>query len=212
MAQDSGPAAAHRGGNADRRHAARPAGAPGSRSTATKDRDPPSDGGWRRCRCTRSPHSMAEPDSGHASRSKRRASRCAARPDRAGAGTSGPARRRRPTAARAVRQPPASRRHPHHQPLRRTRPPTSSAPPGCTRSVEDHADDRATDGQQQALAVLAAQFRNRVAELVVPVTSPPNEPGRDRHQESPRACRRQPRRHPWALLSRPPTLLTTALT
>jgi HD domain len=51
-------------------------------------------------------------------------------------------------------------------------------------AVEDHAGELAANGgQEDALAALAAQFGERVADLVAAVTNPPNEPGRDRHQQ-----------------------------
>jgi HD domain len=50
-------------------------------------------------------------------------------------------------------------------------------------SVEDHASDLAPGGsRQQALAFLAAQFGNRVADLVEAVTNPEHDPARDRHE------------------------------
>jgi hypothetical protein len=51
-------------------------------------------------------------------------------------------------------------------------------------AVEDHAEELAPHGSQQsAIAVLARQFGNRVADLVASVTNPPDEPGRDRHEQ-----------------------------
>jgi hypothetical protein len=50
-------------------------------------------------------------------------------------------------------------------------------------AVEDHADDLAPGGQQEALAVIAAQFGDWVAELVAAVTNPAYEPGRDWHEQ-----------------------------
>lgn len=50
-------------------------------------------------------------------------------------------------------------------------------------TVEDHAGDIAPGGREAALAVLAGQFGARVAGLVAAVTSPPREPGRDRHEQ-----------------------------
>ena len=51
-------------------------------------------------------------------------------------------------------------------------------------AVEDHARElAASGGQQPALAALAEQFGDRVAELVAAVTNPPHEPGRDRHEQ-----------------------------
>jgi HD domain len=51
-------------------------------------------------------------------------------------------------------------------------------------AVEDHARELAAGGSQQAaLAALAEEFGDRVAELVAAVTNPPHEPGRDRHEQ-----------------------------
>ena len=51
-------------------------------------------------------------------------------------------------------------------------------------AVEDHAGDIAPGGgRQAALAVLAARFGGRVADLVASVTSPPWDPGRDKHEQ-----------------------------
>ena len=51
-------------------------------------------------------------------------------------------------------------------------------------AVEDHAADLAPGGgQQEALVVIAAQFGDRVAELVGAVTNPDYEPGRDKHEQ-----------------------------
>jgi len=51
-------------------------------------------------------------------------------------------------------------------------------------AVEDHARELAAGGgQQAAIAALAAQFGDRVAELVAAVTNPPHEPGHDRHEQ-----------------------------
>ena len=51
-------------------------------------------------------------------------------------------------------------------------------------AVEDHAGELAAGGEpHDALAELAAQFGERVAELVAAVTNPPHESGRDRHQQ-----------------------------
>lgn len=46
-------------------------------------------------------------------------------------------------------------------------------------AVEDHAGDLSTDGQPGALALLAAMFGARVAELIAAVTNPEHEPGTD---------------------------------
>lgn len=51
-------------------------------------------------------------------------------------------------------------------------------------AVEDHAGDLAPGGgQQEALAVLAAEFGDGVAGLVAAVTNPEPEPGRDRNEQ-----------------------------
>jgi HD domain len=51
-------------------------------------------------------------------------------------------------------------------------------------AVEDHPDDLAvTGGQEGALAVLAAEFGPRVAELVGAVTNPQYTPDRDAHDQ-----------------------------
>jgi hypothetical protein len=51
-------------------------------------------------------------------------------------------------------------------------------------AVEDHAADLAAGGgPADALAVIAAQFGDRVAELVAAVTNPAYEPGRDKHEQ-----------------------------
>ena len=51
-------------------------------------------------------------------------------------------------------------------------------------AVEDHADDIAPDGSHQtAIAVLARQFGERVAELVDAVTNPAWDPDRDKHEQ-----------------------------
>ena len=52
-------------------------------------------------------------------------------------------------------------------------------------AVEDHAADLAGGGggPAGALAVIAAQFGDRVAELVAAVSNPAYEPGRDKHEQ-----------------------------
>ena len=66
-------------------------------------------------------------------------------------------------------------------------------------AVEDHADELADDGgQQEALAALASQFGNRVAELVAAVTNPPHEPGRDRHEQYREHVAASLEANPWA--------------
>ena len=66
-------------------------------------------------------------------------------------------------------------------------------------AVEDHADALATGGQQHdALAELATQFGDRVAELVAAVTNPPHEPGRDRHEQYREHVAASLETNPWA--------------
>jgi HD domain-containing protein len=50
-------------------------------------------------------------------------------------------------------------------------------------TVEDHADDIAPGGRRDALAVLAAQFGQRTADLIASVTNPDWEQGRDRREQ-----------------------------
>jgi hypothetical protein len=51
-------------------------------------------------------------------------------------------------------------------------------------AVEDHASDLAPDGgEQEAIAVIAAEFGDRVAELVGAVTNPEYEAGPDKHKQ-----------------------------
>ncbi|MDX6392366.1 MAG: hypothetical protein QOJ73_3429 [Streptosporangiaceae bacterium] len=51
-------------------------------------------------------------------------------------------------------------------------------------AVEDHAGDLAAGGSPaDALAVIAAQFGDRAADLVAAVTNPAYEPGRDKHEQ-----------------------------
>ena len=51
-------------------------------------------------------------------------------------------------------------------------------------AVEDHTGDLSPGGRQpDALAVIADQFGDRVAEIVAAVTNPEPEPGRDRHEQ-----------------------------
>lgn len=51
-------------------------------------------------------------------------------------------------------------------------------------AVEDHAADLAAGGgQREALAVIAAQFGDRVARLVAAVTNPEWQPGHDVHEQ-----------------------------
>ena len=50
-------------------------------------------------------------------------------------------------------------------------------------TVEDHADRLSTDGQQDALHVLADQFGPRVADLVSGDTNPAYDPNHDKHAQ-----------------------------
>jgi hypothetical protein len=51
-------------------------------------------------------------------------------------------------------------------------------------AVEDHAEELAPHGSRQdALAVLAERFGTRIADLVAAVTNPPEELGRNRHEQ-----------------------------
>jgi hypothetical protein len=51
-------------------------------------------------------------------------------------------------------------------------------------AIEDHTAELAPGGcQREALAAIAAQFGDRVAELVAAVTNPESEPGRNRHEQ-----------------------------
>ncbi len=51
-------------------------------------------------------------------------------------------------------------------------------------AIEDHATDLAPGGgREQAVAVIAAQFGARVADLVAAVTNPEYQPGRDEHEQ-----------------------------
>ena len=66
-------------------------------------------------------------------------------------------------------------------------------------AVEDHAQELAAGGgQQAALAALAEQFGDRVAELVAAVTNPPHEPGRDRHEQYREHVAASLQASPWA--------------
>ena len=66
-------------------------------------------------------------------------------------------------------------------------------------AVEDHAAELAGDGgQEAALAVLAAGFGPRVAELVAAVTNPEYAPGRDPHEQYREHVAESLRRNPWA--------------
>ena len=66
-------------------------------------------------------------------------------------------------------------------------------------AVEDHADELAPDGDQQAaLAVLAAEFGPRVAELVAAVTNPEYAPDRDTHEQYREHVADSLRGNPWA--------------
>jgi HD domain len=66
-------------------------------------------------------------------------------------------------------------------------------------AMEDHAEDIARDGSQQsAIAVLAGQFGERVAELVAAVTNPAWEPGRDEHEQYREHIVASLQSNPWA--------------
>jgi 5'-deoxynucleotidase YfbR-like HD superfamily hydrolase len=66
-------------------------------------------------------------------------------------------------------------------------------------TVEDHAGDIAPGGSRHdALAVLAGQFGARTAGLVAAVTSPPREPGRDRHEQYREHVAKSLDASPWA--------------
>jgi (p)ppGpp synthase/HD superfamily hydrolase len=66
-------------------------------------------------------------------------------------------------------------------------------------AVEDHADDLAPHrSHQDALAVLAAQFGTRTAELIASVTNPPYEPGRNRHEQYREHVAASLEANPWA--------------
>ena len=66
-------------------------------------------------------------------------------------------------------------------------------------AVEDHARElTAGEGQQAALAALAEQFGDRVAEFVAAVTNPPREPGRDRHEQYREHVAASLQASPWA--------------
>ena len=66
-------------------------------------------------------------------------------------------------------------------------------------AVEDHAADLAPGGgQQEALAVLAARFGPRVAELVAAVTNPEYTTGRDRSEQYREHVAESLERSPWA--------------
>jgi HD domain len=66
-------------------------------------------------------------------------------------------------------------------------------------AVEDHAAELAPGGgQQDALAVLAAEFGPRVAELVAAVTNPDYAPDRDTNEQYRQHVADSLRRNPWA--------------
>ena len=68
-------------------------------------------------------------------------------------------------------------------------------------AVEDHAAELAGPAaadDQAALAVLAAEFGPRVAELVAAVTNPDYAPGRDTHEQYREHVADSLRRNPWA--------------
>jgi hypothetical protein len=66
-------------------------------------------------------------------------------------------------------------------------------------AVEDHAADLAPGGgQREALELIAAQFGNRVAELVGAVTNPEWQPGQDRHEQYREHVAARLEASPWA--------------
>jgi hypothetical protein len=66
-------------------------------------------------------------------------------------------------------------------------------------AVEDHANELAEDGgQEAALAALAAEFGPRVAGLVAAVTNPEYAPDRDTHEQYREHVADSLRRDPWA--------------
>jgi hypothetical protein len=68
-------------------------------------------------------------------------------------------------------------------------------------AVEDHPGELSGSGpadQQTALAVLAAEFGPRVADLVGAVTNPPHVPGRDEHEQYREHVASSLRDNPWA--------------
>ena len=65
-------------------------------------------------------------------------------------------------------------------------------------TVEDHARDIAPGGRGNALAVLAAQFGQRTADLVAAVTNPDWEPGRDKHEQYRQHVTASLEASPWA--------------
>jgi len=66
-------------------------------------------------------------------------------------------------------------------------------------AVEDHADELASGGgRRAALAVLAAEFGPRVAELVAAVSNPEYAPDRDAHEQYREHVADSLRRNPWA--------------
>jgi HD domain len=72
----------------------------------------------------------------------------------------------------------------------------ASVPGGSSADAEADAD--ASGRQQAALAVLAAEFGPRVAELVAAVTNPEYAPDRDTHEQYREHVADSLRRHPWA--------------
>jgi hypothetical protein len=67
-------------------------------------------------------------------------------------------------------------------------------------AVEDHAGELAPDGggQPAALAMLAAEFGRRVAQLIAAVTNPEYDPDRDEHEQYRQHVTDSLRRCPWA--------------
>jgi hypothetical protein len=66
-------------------------------------------------------------------------------------------------------------------------------------AVEDHAGDLAPNGgEREALAVLARQFGDRVADLVAAVTNPVYQAGRDEHEQYREHVTASLQASPWA--------------
>jgi (p)ppGpp synthase/HD superfamily hydrolase len=65
-------------------------------------------------------------------------------------------------------------------------------------AVEDQADDLAPGGESEALAVLAGQFGDRVADLAAAVTNPVYQAGRDEHAQYREHVTASLQASPWA--------------
>jgi hypothetical protein len=74
----------------------------------------------------------------------------------------------------------------------------ANADASADSSADGSADSGAEGVQQAALAVLAAQFGPRVAELVAAVTNPQYAPDRDAHEQYREHVEESLRRDPWA--------------